>query len=197
MTTLSAAPLGVMMALGSYRFSLATAAYDRLTRAAAWRWPSQEVIGGPPVRQSLGPAETTLELTGILYPHYKGLLGLPNLLARVPGLSPALGAAAGVNSALAGVGLSAAGLAGLSGAWGLEGLRADAGRSQPLLMVDGRGRVWGYWCLLQLREMEERHFADGAALKIEFAATLGYYGDTAPAAVGASLGGAVRGWLGL
>lgn len=189
--------LEVMMGLGSYRFSLSTAAYDRLVRTASWRWPSQEVIGAAPVRQATGPGEMTLEVTGILYPHYKGMLGLPNLLARVPGLAGTLGTVANVSSALSRFGLSPAGLLGLSGSWGLEGLRADADQGTPLLLVDGRGRVWGYWCLLQLQEIEGRHLADGSSLKIEFAASLGYYGETAPSSIGGSLAGELRGWLGL
>ena len=47
--------LEVMMALGTYRFSLASAAYDSLSRSAAWRWPAQERIGAHPVRQYVGP----------------------------------------------------------------------------------------------------------------------------------------------
>jgi hypothetical protein len=38
---------------------------------------------------------------------------------------------------------------------------------------------------------------DGAALKIEFGAALGYYGETSNASIGGSLAGELRGWLGL
>ena len=55
----------------------------------------------------------------------------------------------------------------------------------------------GYWCLLDLQEEESHHLADGASLKIDFQATLGFYGDEAPSALGGSLAGEVRGWLGI
>lgn len=189
--------LEVMMGLGSYRFSLSTAAYQELTRQAAWRWPEQERLGAAPVRQSLGRGSTTVTVVGTLYPHYKGLLGLPNLLARVPGLANALGQVASLSSVLSRFGLSPQGLAGVSGSWALQGLLEDADQGKPLLLVDGRGRVWGYWCLLQIQETETHPMADGAALKVDFMAELGFYGDEAPDAIGGSLAGEVRGWLGL
>ena len=41
----------VMLALGDYRFSLATAAYQSLRKTAAWRWPGQERISREPALQ--------------------------------------------------------------------------------------------------------------------------------------------------
>ena len=183
------------MALGSYRFSLATAAYDSLERTAAWRWPAQDVLGAHPVRQYVGPGEQTIGLSGTIYPHYKGLLGLPNLLARVPALAGALGAVSGVSSALTRIGIGLGG----TGTWQLEGMRTDANRGLPLLLTDGRGRVWGYWVIDSLRERERRHLADGSALAIEFTAELSYYGETATGGVSAdtSIAGAARGLLGI
>ena len=190
--------LEVMLALGSYRFSLASAAYDGLRRSASWRWPAQERIGAHPVRQYVGPGEQSISIEGTLHPHYRGLLGLPNLLARVPQLAAGLGAIASANSALTRVGMSVPGTA-TTGAWALEGMRADADAGVPLLLVDGRGRVWGYWVILDLEERETRHLADGAALSVAFRASLGYYGEEAPSAISAdtSLAGAVRGLLGV
>ena len=189
--------LEVMLALGSYRFSLSTAAYDRLSRQASWRWPSQDRLGAHPVRQYVGPGEQTIRLQGTIYPHYKGLLGLPNLLVRVPALSGALGTVASASSALSRLGISLTGER--SGSWQLEAMRQDAEAGTPLSLVDGRGRNWGYWVLTDLEESEGRHMADGAALSIEFSATLAYYGETADAGIGAdtSLVGAVSGLLGL
>lgn len=191
--------LEVMMALGTYRFSLGTAAYQGLTRAAAWRWPAQERLGAHPVLQYTGPGEQTIRLDGTIHPHYKGLLGLPNLLARVPMLAAGLGMVASANSALGRLGLSVPGLSGRPGAWQLEGMRADADSGNPLSLVDGRGRIWGYWVITDLQETETRHMADGAALGIDFSVTLTYYGDTAPSGVSAdtSLSGALRGLLGI
>jgi phage protein U len=187
--------LEVMMALGSYRFSLSTAAYDSLERTAAWRWPAQDVLGAHPVRQYVGPGEQTISVSGTIYPHYKGLLGLPNLLARVPALAGALGTVASARSALTRLGVGLGG----TGTWQLEGMRTDAGRGLPLLLTDGRGRVWGYWVIDSLTERERRHLADGAALAIEFTVDLSYYGETATGGVSAdtSIAGAARGLLGI
>ena len=190
-------PLEVMMALGSYRFALASAAYQELARQAAWRWPTLEPIGTAPLRQFTGPGETSMTLTGLMYPHYKGLLGLPNLLARVPALAGALGAVAGVNSALSRVGLSAGNLLGVGGAWNLEQLRRDADTGRPLLLVDGRGRVWGYWVVLDLQETETHHLADGAALRVAFTARLGFHGEQSDNALAGNVLDGLRGLLGV
>ncbi|HYN76916.1 MAG TPA: phage tail protein [Lamprocystis sp. (in: g-proteobacteria)] len=188
--------LEVMMALGSYRFSLSTAAYQSLTRQAAWRWPEQERLGAAPVRQYVGPGEQILDLEGVIYPHYRGLLSASNLLSQVPQVAGLVGTALSINSTLSRFGL---GLGTGTGKWQLEGMRTDADTGRPLLLVDGRGRVWGHWCLLTLREAESSPLADGAALKIAFSATLGYYGEQATNPVGAdqSLTGIARGILGI
>ncbi|WP_296699739.1 phage tail protein [Thiocapsa sp. UBA6158] len=191
--------LEVMMALGSYRFGLSTAAYQTLTRSAAWRWPAQDRLGAHPVRQYCGPGAQSIQVEGVIHPHYKGLLGLPNLLARVPALTSALGTIASANSALTRLGLSVPGLGGRSGSWQLEAMRADADTGNPLLLVDGRGRFWGYWVIESLEETETRHLADGSALSVVFSVTLGYYGEEAPDAIKAdtSIVGAIRGVLGI
>lgn len=191
--------LEVMMALGSYRFSLSTAAYDSLSREAAWRWPAQDRLGAHPVLQYTGPGANSIDLEGMIHPHYKGLLGLPNLLARVPALTSALGTIASANSALTRLGLSVPGLGGRAGAWQLEAMRADADTGNPLLLVDGRGRTWGYWVVESLKEQEGRHLADGSALSVAFQIRLAYYGDEAPSAIRAdtSVVGAIRGILGV
>lgn len=65
----------MMMALGHYRFSIATAAYQSLERATSWRWSAQDRLGRLPAQQYLGPGEDTITLTGVIYPHYRGGLG--------------------------------------------------------------------------------------------------------------------------
>ena len=64
-----------MMALGEYRFSVSTAAYQEFTHSAEFRWASQERLGRLPARQYLGPGEETISLRGVLHPHYRGGLG--------------------------------------------------------------------------------------------------------------------------
>jgi uncharacterized protein len=190
--------LEVMMALGRYRFGLSTAAYDSLERTAQWRWPTQDVLGAHPVRQYVGPGSQTIVLSGKVLPHYKGLLGLPNLLSRIPQITRVRGALANARSALTRVGVSIPGLD-TTGSWTLDDLRQDADSGRPLMLVDGRGRNWGYWVVTFLREIESSHLADGSALSVRFAVELSYYGDEAPDAVTAdtSITGAVRGILGI
>ena len=64
-----------MMALGDYRFSVATAAYRELTRSNEYRWAAQERLGRLPARQYLGPGPETVSLSGVIHPYYRGGLG--------------------------------------------------------------------------------------------------------------------------
>ena len=61
-----------MMALGGFRFSIPTAAYNDFRRSTSWRWPSQPRVGRAPAKQYVGPGEDSLELGGVIYPHYQG-----------------------------------------------------------------------------------------------------------------------------
>lgn len=62
----------IMMALGDFRFSLDTAAYQDLQRKHAWRWPEIERIGARPARQFIGPGPETIDMTGTIYPSFRG-----------------------------------------------------------------------------------------------------------------------------
>ena len=61
-----------MMALGGYRFSLTSAAYQELRRSNAYRWQTQERLQRLPAQQFVGLGSETLDLKGIIYPHYQG-----------------------------------------------------------------------------------------------------------------------------
>ena len=61
-----------MMALGLYRFSLSSAAYQELRRSNAYRWQTQERLQRLPAQQFVGLGSETLDLKGIIYPHYQG-----------------------------------------------------------------------------------------------------------------------------
>lgn len=65
----------VMMTLGVFQFSIATAAYKELTRSTAYRWPSQERFGKRPSMQFTGPGEDSITLPGVIYPEYRGGFG--------------------------------------------------------------------------------------------------------------------------
>lgn len=62
----------VMMALGEYRFALATAPYQRMTRQIEARWSAQARIGREPAHQYLGQGVETIALEGVVYPAHRG-----------------------------------------------------------------------------------------------------------------------------
>ena len=68
-------PAEHMLALGEYRFSVSTAAYQELSYSTEYRWPSQPRLGRRPARQYLGPGEETVALHGVIHPHYRGGIG--------------------------------------------------------------------------------------------------------------------------
>ena len=68
----------MMLALGPYRFSLNTSAYQSLKRSSEYRWPSIERIGKEPLLQAIGPGYDRIDLDGVIYPHFRGGLGQIN-----------------------------------------------------------------------------------------------------------------------
>lgn len=62
----------VMMALGDYRFSIDSAAFDSLQKTASYRWQAQERLLRRPALQYLGLGEEAVSLSGVIYPHYRG-----------------------------------------------------------------------------------------------------------------------------
>jgi hypothetical protein len=62
----------IMMALGQFRFSLDSAAYQGLTRTSAYRWSAQDRVGREPSHQFVGAGAETIELRGTVYPHFRG-----------------------------------------------------------------------------------------------------------------------------
>ena len=65
----------VMMGLGQFRFSVATAAWREFSHQAEYRWESQARLGRRPALQYLGPGDETKTLSGTIYPTYRGGLG--------------------------------------------------------------------------------------------------------------------------
>jgi phage tail protein len=61
-----------MMALGDFLFSIDTAAYQELKHSQSYRWQSQERLLRRPALQFVGVGVETIELTGVIYPHYRG-----------------------------------------------------------------------------------------------------------------------------
>ncbi len=61
-----------MLALGSFRFSIGTAAYESLARSVKYRWASHDVVGADPVLHFNGRGEQTISLNGTIYPEFRG-----------------------------------------------------------------------------------------------------------------------------
>lgn len=124
----------VMLALGDYRFGLATAAYQDLQRTSSWRWQTVDRIGVAPATQYVGPGGESIELSGVVYPHFKGGLGQ------------------------------------------LDAMRAEAGKGEPLMLVDGMGKVWGKYVVTEVREGQKTFFSNGMPRCQEFNLSLQSYG---------------------
>ena len=74
-----------MAQLGPYQFSLETSAFDTLSRNTEFRWSAQNRIGRMPAQQFLGYGEDTIELQGVIYPHFRGGLGQMAALRELAG----------------------------------------------------------------------------------------------------------------
>lgn len=64
--------MSVMMQLGSFQFSLNTAAYQEFSRTTEYRWSAQQVVGQNDNLQYNGKNRQAITLTGLVYPHYRG-----------------------------------------------------------------------------------------------------------------------------
>ena len=61
-----------MLALGDFRFSVDTAAYEDLARSRSWEWSEQPLVGGFPSMQLTGKSAPAISLSGVIYPEHKG-----------------------------------------------------------------------------------------------------------------------------
>jgi hypothetical protein len=59
----------------------------------------------------------------------------------------------------------------------VEDMRAEAARGEPLLLVDGLGRIHGRWVVQSVEESRREVFSDGAPRRMEFSLKLKYYGE--------------------
>ncbi len=64
-----------MMALGTYRFGVWNAAYQQFHRQNAWRWQAQKRIANTDRLQYTGRTPTSISLSGVIYPTFRGGLG--------------------------------------------------------------------------------------------------------------------------
>ncbi|BAO20622.1 putative tail protein GpU [Pseudomonas phage PPpW-3] len=73
----------VMLQLGSFQFSIRTAAYQELTRESGHRWAAQDLYGREPGLQYTGPESQTMALSGVIYTEYRGGTGQLNALRNL------------------------------------------------------------------------------------------------------------------
>lgn len=66
---------GYMARLGDFMFALDTAAFQQLQRTTGYRWQTQKRIGRAPAAQFTGQDDDTIELSGTIYPQFRGGLG--------------------------------------------------------------------------------------------------------------------------
>lgn len=58
----------------------------------------------------------------------------------------------------------------------IDSMRALAGNGKPLMLVDGKGFVWGKWCINSIDEDQDTFFSDGTARKYQFRLKITRYG---------------------
>ena len=138
----------IMMALGGFRFSVNTAAYQAFSRETVYRWESVSRASNRPALQWAGFGDDSITLEGVIYPHYRGG---PDQLDRMRALA------------------------------GLPVHGRDR-RPEPLILVDGVGRVWGKWVIVRVGEKQSNHMNTGQPLKQEFTLELKFYGADPSAA---------------
>lgn len=61
-----------MIALGEFRFSIDAAAYQELNHSNQYRWQSQDRLSRKAALQFIGAGQEKIELSGIIYPHFRG-----------------------------------------------------------------------------------------------------------------------------
>jgi len=71
-----------MMALGDFRFGMDTAAYQELSRTHNYKWANIDRFGKKPAAQYVGKGQETVDLSGVIYPHFKGGLGQIDAMRR-------------------------------------------------------------------------------------------------------------------
>ncbi len=75
----------ILMALGSFRFAMDTAAFQTLQRTHVYRWPAQARLVDRPTRQFVGAGDETIAMNGIVYPTLAGGLGQLEQLREMAG----------------------------------------------------------------------------------------------------------------
>ncbi|WP_440055505.1 phage tail protein [Pseudoalteromonas sp. T1lg65] len=135
-----------MMQLGKdYKFSVSTAAFNKLKYDSQYRWSSHDsqTDKSSPAMQFIGVGEQTLEIEGTIFPQLvkNGLKQLDSMRAQ---------AEKGVPFTL--------------------GYVEESGKSSPSV-----GRVMGKWVIKSISETRTLFFNDGIPREIQFVMRLGRY----------------------
>jgi phage protein U len=120
----------VMMMLGGFKFSIATAAYTECSRTSKFRWPKIDRYGKLATRQYTGPDEDAITLPGSIYPEWRGGYGQ------------------------------------------LDDLRNLAAQGRPQRLIDGFGRMLGWWVIEEVTDKQTFHNRDGTPRRMDFMLTL-------------------------
>ena len=90
----------VMMQFGLFQFSLDNAAYQSLSRSSEYRWARQARIGSNDALQFTGYGPETIEVSGVIYPHFMGGLKQVDKMRLQAGLGVPLPLATGAGKIL-------------------------------------------------------------------------------------------------
>ena len=82
--------VNMMMILGVYRFAIKTSAYQTLKRQSEYKWQEINRIGSNPTLQFTGFGVETIDLEGVIYPHFNGGLRQVTLMRVQAGLGKPL-----------------------------------------------------------------------------------------------------------
>lgn len=66
-----------------FQFSISTAAYQSFRRSSQYRWQEQSRLQTQAFQQFIGVGSETIDLDGIIYPHYMGGLGQINQMREI------------------------------------------------------------------------------------------------------------------
>jgi len=61
----------------------------------------------------------------------------------------------------------------------LDAMRAEAGKGQPLMLIDGSGQIWQQWVIVHIEQTHTALFENGTPRKIAFRLQLARYGEDA------------------
>lgn len=92
--------MNTMMTLGDFQFSIATAAFQELTRNTEWRWAAQDRFLQLPALQFVGPGGDTITLPGVIYPEYRGGIGQLDAMRALAGKGQALTLVSGTGNVM-------------------------------------------------------------------------------------------------